>query len=500
MPWLPIDTTAGLPPDGAAFVNTIDMAAGFFDPAQSLAVARAPGRLDLMGGIADYSGALVLELPLGVAAYAVAQRSEAPAITIRSFQSAQAGDLPEVSIALSDLAPGGTPVPYPEARALLSADPRAHWAAYVAGALVVLGHERGLAIERGVRLLLDSQVPPGKGVSSSAAIEVAAMRAICAVYGVELAGRELAILCQKVENLVVGAPCGVMDQMTSACGEQDMLFALLCQPAELEPPVALPPDLAVWGIDSGIRHAVSGADYGSVRVGAFMGYRIICEYLGSDSEQPAGASAAPPYGGYLANVAPSEWEGRWRERVPETISGADFMARYGGTADTVTRVDPARAYAVRQPTVHPIYEHHRVRLFRALLQCLTKDHRPKTKKDATADSLVFGRSPLVETAMLLGELMFQSHASYGACGLGSDGTDRLVELVRAAGPERGLYGAKITGGGSGGTVAVLARRDADAAVRAIAARYERETGRSTIVLHGSSPGAQQFGVVWLRFV
>jgi L-arabinokinase len=51
---------------------------------------------------------------------------------------------------------------------------------------------------------------------------------------------------------------------------------------------------------------------------------------------------------------------------------------------------------------------------------------------------------------LLGELMYQSHASYSACGLGSNGTDRLVELVRDAGAAAGLYGAKITGGGSGG--------------------------------------------------
>jgi hypothetical protein len=58
---------------------------------------------------------------------------------------------------------------------------------------------------------------------------------------------------------------------------------------------------------------------------------------------------------------------------------------------------------------------------------------------------------------LLGELMCQSHASYSACGLGSAGTDRLVALVREAGPQHGLYGAKITGGGSGGTVAILGR-------------------------------------------
>jgi L-arabinokinase len=95
--------------------------------------------------------------------------------------------------------------------------------------------------------------------------------------------------------------------------------------------------------------------------------------------------------------------------------------------------------------------------------------------------------------------MFQSHASYGACGLGSDGTDRLVELVRAAGPPAGLYGAKITGGGSGGTVAVLARRGSLDAVRAVANQYERETGRPAAILGGSSPGAVAFGALRLRY-
>ncbi len=64
--------------------------------------------------------------------------------------------------------------------------------------------------------------------------------------------------CQKqtnkqtqVENLVVGAPCGVMDQMTSVLGEQHKLLALLCQPAEIQGQVSLPGHLQVWGLDSG---------------------------------------------------------------------------------------------------------------------------------------------------------------------------------------------------------------------------------------------------------
>jgi L-arabinokinase len=492
MIWRPIDTQAQHLPDSARFFATINAQAELFDPAAPLVVARAPGRLDLMGGIADYSGALVLELPLGLAAFVAAQPAREPVVAIRSLQAATIDAAPDVAIALADLAPGGTPLEYSAARALLAADPQAHWAAYIAGALIVLGRERGVTIDRGLRLLVDSQVPPGKGVSSSAAIEVASMQAICALYGVELVGRELAILCQKVENLVVGAPCGVMDQMTSACGEQHALLALLCQPAELQATVALPTALEVWGVDSGIRHAVTGADYGSVRVGAFMGYRMIAE-LAAGGPRPA---AELPWGGYLANIPPSLWEMSYRDHVPPTIDGAAFLARYSGTTDTVTQVDPARTYAVRQPTAHPIYEHQRVRLFRALLESLTNDGGRSTNAD-TPSSSVIPLSSFVEVATLLGELMYQSHASYSACGLGAGGTDRLVELVRAAGPEAGLYGAKITGGGSGGTVAILARRGAASAVHTLAARYEQETGRAATILSGSSPGAQAFGVIWL---
>jgi L-arabinokinase len=94
---------------------------------------------------------------------------------------------------------------------------------------------------------------------------------------------------------------------------------------------------------------------------------------------------------------------------------------------------------------------------------------------------------------LAGELMYQSHASYSACGLGSAATDRIVELARAAGPEQGIYGAKITGGGSGGTVAVLSRRDAGPVVARVAEKYASETGYRPYIFSGSSPGSAGFG-------
>jgi L-arabinokinase len=228
-------------------------------------------------------------------------------------------------------------------------------------------------------------------------------------------------------------------------------------------------------VDSGVRHAVTGADYNSVRVGAFMGYRIVAELAGlkavATSAQGRVAVDDPRWHGYLANLQPSEFEQGYAARLPERLSGAEFLSRYRGTTDGVTVVEAGRTYMVRMPTAHPIYENHRVRLFAELL-CGSAGGR---------------------RAELLGELMYQSHASYSACGLGSANTDRIVELARAAGAKDGLYGAKITGGGSGGTVAILGRRDAGESVRRIAERYARESGLPSTIFSGSSPGSAAFG-------
>ena len=480
LPWrLDAGSPEGEAPDPGSelgrAVSWIASRADFFDPRRPLLLARAPGRLDLMGGIADYSGSLVLELPLAVATFVAAQESGGQEVVIESDRLGDPGAEAVATFALAELAAGEAPLDIAAARALFAREPRRAWSAYVLGALVILHREHGVP-PRAMRLLIRSDVPTGKGVSSSAALEVAALEAIAALQGLALDGRALALLAQKVENFIVGAPCGVMDQLTSACGEADHLLELLCQPAELLGSLPLPPAIEVFGIDSGVRHAVSGADYGSVRVAAFMGYRMIAAAAGLTARAVGPGRVAvddPIFGGHLANVTPSRWHGHFRALIPERIEGARFLAEFQGTTDPATRVDPAQTYRVRAATEHPIEEHQRVRLFRASLA---------------------GGAASEETRTLLGELMYQSHASYSACGLGAAATDRLVELVRAAGPAAGLYGAKITGGGSGGTVAVLARRGGRAAVGAIAARHGQETGRAPVVFAGSSPGAHAFGV------
>ena len=95
----------------------------------------------------------------------------------------------------------------------------------------------------------------------------------------------------------------------------------------------------------------------------------------------------------------------------------------------------------------------------------------------------------------MGALMYGSHASYTACGLASDGTDLFVELVRERGQSSGLYGAKITGGGSGGTVAILGRADAGSGFESRCAPLlwpHRPLGG---YFRGSSPGAFSSPVV-----
>src|ERR1700686_1327910 len=445
-----------------------------FNSEAELVVTLAPGRLDLMGGIADYLGSLVLELPIASATHVALQLQERPALNIVSLPANSNDRIRTFAMPLADFVIANKPIEYPSARAQFKDSDEGSWAAYVAGAFLVLMRERNVSFKTGARILISSDVPEGKGVSSSAVLEVAVMQAIVAAFEIQLPPRDLALLCQQVENLVAGAPCGVMDQATAAGGEKDRLLELLCQPAELRGTIALPTGLRIWGIDSGVRHSVGGADYGTIRTAAFMGYRMIAGIAGlpvHPGERDGHVLIDDPkWKGYLANVTPEAFARDFAAHVPERIKGKDFLDRYNGNTERVTSVNPQINYPVAPATRHPIHENARVKSFAAILRAWEG----------------------IEQAPLLGELMFQSHESYSRCGLGCAATDELVALVRAAGVD-GFYGAKITGGGSGGTVAVLGRRGADAGINAIAKRFYELTGHQPLVISGSSPGAGIFG-------
>ncbi|KAA8528210.1 hypothetical protein F0562_035539 [Nyssa sinensis] len=497
-------------------------AAGIFNWEEEIFVARAPGRLDVMGGIADYSGSLVLQMPIREACHVAVQKNHpskhrlwkhaharqhdkgqgpTPVLQIVSYGSELSNRGPTFDMDLSDFMDGGQPMSYEKAKKYFAQDPAQRWAAYVAGTILVLMTELGVCFENSISMLVSSAVPEGKGVSSSASVEVASMSAIAAAHGLDISPRKLALLCQKVENHIVGAPCGVMDQMTSACGEANKLLAMICQPAEIVGLVDIPSHIRFWGIDSGIRHSIGGADYGSVRVGAFMGRKMIKSIASSmlsptlsaengespDESEVGGAELLETEASldYLCNLSPHRYEALYAKLIPDSMRGETFLEKYDNHNDPVTVVDHKRTYGVKAAARHPIYENFRVKAFKALLTSAASD----------------------EQLTALGELMYQCHYSYSACGLGSDGTDRLVQLVqqmqhnKSSRHEDGtLYGAKITGGGSGGTVGVTGRNclRSSQQILEIQQRYKGATGYLPFVFEGSSPGAGKFGYLRIR--
>eukprot|EP00967_Tisochrysis_lutea_P110889 scaffold173896_cov30-Tisochrysis_lutea.AAC.1 len=466
-----------------------------FEWSRPLFFSRAPGRLDVIGGIADYSGSLVLQMPIGEACFVAAQRApQQTDVRILSFGAQQGGRHLEHRRALCELT-----APLAQLREAFAKDPGSSWAAYVAGCLAVLYHEDiASPDDGGVSILVASNVPEGKGVSSSAAVEVATMVALLAALGkppLEPSER-LAILCQKVENEVVGAPCGIMDQMASALGKRSALLALECRPATVRGVVPLPRSLRFWGIDSGVRHSVGGSDYGTVRAATFMGRELLRARIAKldaaqDPRETPGRSLE-----YLTELSPTELTALGP--LPTSLSGARFLEEMpSGHGDAATRVQHDVVYAVADCTAHPVGEHARVLEFEDLLRKLSALEAVGATTQYGGQCGVIDGDERVATLTRLGQLMYDSHASYSRVGLGSDATDKLVELVKSAGTPSGLFGAKITGGGSGGTVCVLgdSGADAQAAIARIVCEYEQATGRVAYVVDGSSAGALEFGHV-----
>src|SRR3954451_2394215 len=462
-----------------------------FRPDRPTRVSRAPGRLDVMGGIADYTGSLVCEATLDRAASVALQARDDRELQVFSFNLYDEHRPFTFRMPLDALARHRADVLRRE-----FAEAGRGWAAYLAGCLFVLHEKACIDLAdpgaRGLNLAVQSTVPLGAGVSSSAAVEVATMIALLDHFAVPRAEEGsadrravtpmgLAALCQEVENRVVGAPCGIMDQVTSCYGRAGMLLRMVCQPHELQPPLALPAGVRVLGINSNVKHDVSGPQYARTRCAAFMGHRIILDRMRRIGDAAGRALTGDPLRGYLANLDPDDYKRIFRPALPEQIKGGEFLLKYGPTIDAATTVEPDVIYPVIHAVDHHVLEAGRVRNFVEFLE--QSAHLPAGSRE---------RGRLLDKA---GHLMYASHLSYtNDAMLGAPECDLLVQLVRDR--ERcGLYGAKITGGGSGGTVAVLADEGerADAAIAEIMTEYERQTGRKPEALTGTSPGAWHVG-------
>lgn len=382
------------------------------------AEGRAPGRFDVLGGVADYSGSLVLQMPIAATTRVRLATLPEPAIRVTSHGRAAvavpATACDAVATSAGDAAAG---------RTWLDAHDVAAWARYPLGCLMLFCDRFGWRPARGLAIDVESDVPVAMGVSSSAALEVATLRALERLSGHTFTGTSLARLAQRAENELVGAPCGLMDQLAAAHGTAGALLPILCRPDVLSAPLPLPPGIVVAGWPSGVAHAVSGSPYGIARTAAFMARAILARRLGRRLA-------------HLAEVAPGEVEGIDRDTLPTRITGRDFTTRHGGVDDPLSTIDPGRGYPVRAAAEFATGENARAAAAAELLG------RPA------------GRSP-TEVAATIGALMGESHRGYSAIGLGAAETDAMVDAIRRRGPGQGFYGGRVSGGGCGGTVVVL---------------------------------------------
>lgn len=428
--------------------------------------ARVPARLDVMGGIADYSGANVCEAVLGRGVLIGLQARTDRTLRIRTMHAGMKALPVETRIPLDCFKAGSGLASYADIRAICQANPLANWAGYIVGSIFTLLKEEGVELSYGFNLLLLSAIPMNVGIGSSAAIEIGTLSCLNSYLGLNLSPSRIAQLGQMAENHVVGAPCGIMDQIAITSGRQGCLTHILCRPGEVKGEVQIPRGTGFVGINSMVRHSVAGSPYSDTRIGAFMGRKIINELR---------AKAGRPLLNYLAELSVAEFCAAYENELPGEIVGSEFLRRFETHDDPVTKISPDATYLVVGPTRHPITENERVLKFMAAL-------RAAESGDETA-------------LVTAGECMFAAHDSYkNNCQLSTEEVDFLVEAVRKRGVKAGLYGAKITGGGTGGTVAVFGRLEALAKhIPEIATEYSRLIGTMPDIFEDTSPGAIEFG-------
>ena len=203
-------------------------------PEQPIAVARAPGRLDVLGGIADYSGSLVLELPLAAAALAAAQPTDDGTVVAVSGDRRMTLDVADLfdDAARRARRPGsrGSPRGRPTSSGRSRCSPR----------------EEHVTLARAARARLLRRAR-GQGPRVLGRVGVAAAAGGRSLPRVATRSRDgWRCISQRAEQLFAGAPCGSMDQMTAAYGERGRLLLLLCRPAEIARSIPLPNPLTVW--------------------------------------------------------------------------------------------------------------------------------------------------------------------------------------------------------------------------------------------------------------
>lgn len=212
---------------------------------------RAPGRVDLMGSHTDYNEGYVLTMPLNLDTWI-------------AFSPRNDGKVVLYSLNLGEGAEFLSSVPYtPE---------QTGWITYISGVAQVL-RDAGYDFP-GINGVIQSTVPLGGGLSSSASLECAAAEMFMKAGGFTVEKKQTALYCQQAENKYAGLPCGILDQYTSVMGKKGTLILLDCRSLS-HILIKLPQDIQVVICDTQAPHILVGSEYEARRNQCFQGVKII---------------------------------------------------------------------------------------------------------------------------------------------------------------------------------------------------------------------------------
>ncbi len=205
-------------------------------------VASAPGRVNLIGEHTDYNDGFVLPMAIEHRTAIAASLTNDEIVTLHSLTT---GDV--ATFEINDELKSGVP----------------DWSNYVRG--VIAGFQKLKLRVKGFNAVIDSNVPLGSGLSSSAALEVATATLLEAMTGLSLGPVNKALLCQRAEHEFAGVPCGIMDQFISAMGRKNHLLLIDCrsQKGELVPFNDLTFEMLI--INTNVRHSLADGEYGKRR-------------------------------------------------------------------------------------------------------------------------------------------------------------------------------------------------------------------------------------------
>ncbi len=204
-------------------------------------IFRAPGRVNLIGEHTDYNDGYVMPVAIGFDTYVACANQNSGNVVVESLQDATKAAFPTQA---SDPQP-------------------AHdWSDYVRGVLLEL-ERLGISLT-GADLLIDGRVPIGAGLSSSAAIEVAAALAFLELAHTSMGKVEVAKLCQRAENVFVGSRCGIMDQFASLHGRAGHAVLLDCRSLEFDY-LPIPAETSLVICNSMVKHSLAAGEYNTRR-------------------------------------------------------------------------------------------------------------------------------------------------------------------------------------------------------------------------------------------